>query len=552
MAEGETQPKTTPAWIKLAPMFLLTFVAALAISRLDIMGLYDSLVPLSDRIALRVAAPIHSHEGQKHITVVLINEAFMKRVGGGEKGWPLASETMRNLLQQIADAGPKALFLDVVLTDMPRPVRAGRQPDGDKGIVALAGDLGEISRGVPILVTNTLNIQPGREAHCVSDWTDIDALGDNGTLSAPIRAAAIASRAYSDGGKAAGLEVIAANWLDARDQYPIGIAVASHDKACNATVDDMPALLAAPEKYVQGGYLASPATALYALYCRGSREGCPDIRRLDLAGQPGGYRLYAIGPRVQQRMLVRWGSRQSPQMQADFAQAERADDCIAQNTDSVAYEAIVQSVHAILPFLNEMFDNTDRTCPYFDTLTADEVIETERYFPDENPQDFLRRYLKGRIVMVGSDLPYVQDRIASPIAGELPGVYLHAMALDNLIDYGNGYQRQPTGLNWWLEGIVEALSVALLAIGLPLLTARLVRLEWVVMRIERSAMFRLAAFFATLAVLLLLVLVLALCLTALIWPVLGFNPVFVALAITIPLIEELRHEFFPLHAEHAG
>lgn len=57
-----------------------------------------------------------------------------------------------------------------------------------------------------------------------------------------------------------------------------------------------------------------------------------------------------------------------------------------------------------------------------------------------NPLDLLRE----RIVFVGVNLPALNGRVISPVQGQLPGVYFHAVALDNLITYGANYPRQPS------------------------------------------------------------------------------------------------------------
>jgi CHASE2 domain-containing sensor protein len=39
-------------------------------------------------------------------------------------------------------------------------------------------------------------------------------------------------------------------------------------------------------------------------------------------------------------------------------------------------------------------------------------------------------------VLIGADILGSGDRIESPVHGQVPGVYLHAMALDNLLTFG--------------------------------------------------------------------------------------------------------------------
>lgn len=84
---------------------------------------------------------------------------------------------------------------------------------------------------------------------------------------------------------------------------------------------------------------------------------------------------------------------------------------------------------------------------------------------------FVKTRLEGRFVMIGTALQGSNDRVQSPIHGRLPGVYLHAAALGNLLDDGAGY-KQATELgfpgDWphikvWLVLLVGLLPV--LAVG---------------------------------------------------------------------------------------
>lgn len=55
--------------------------------------------------------------------------------------------------------------------------------------------------------------------------------------------------------------------------------------------------------------------------------------------------------------------------------------------------------------------------------------------------DLTRHLLKGRVVMYGADLQSVGDISNSPLHGAIPGVFVHAMALDNLWVFKDRYPR---------------------------------------------------------------------------------------------------------------
>ncbi len=78
--------------------------------------------------------------------------------------------------------------------------------------------------------------------------------------------------------------------------------------------------------------------------------------------------------------------------------------------------------------------------------------------------------LQGKVVMYGASLSGVQDLVFTPNRDILPGVYLHAMALDNLLTWGSKYKSgtaSPVPLvevvPKWLLDLIALFPVALLA-----------------------------------------------------------------------------------------
>jgi hypothetical protein len=74
-----------------------------------------------------------------------------------------------------------------------------------------------------------------------------------------------------------------------------------------------------------------------------------------------------------------------------------------------------------------------RGCAYTTTVFAHEL--TDLFDGSGAP------LLKDKIVLLGASVPGIPDYVDTPVNGKLPGVYLHAMALDNLMKYGSGYPR---------------------------------------------------------------------------------------------------------------
>jgi CHASE2 domain-containing sensor protein len=81
-------------------------------------------------------------------------------------------------------------------------------------------------------------------------------------------------------------------------------------------------------------------------------------------------------------------------------------------------------------------DGEQPMCVYHETIRAGQFTSTT---PEEEAR--LRQLIEGKVVLIGTALADSGDLVLSPIHGKIPGVYLHAMALDNLFTYGPGYAR---------------------------------------------------------------------------------------------------------------
>lgn len=114
-------------------------------------------------------------------------------------------------------------------------------------------------------------------------------------------------------------------------------------------------------------------------------------------------------------------------------------------------------VHTAFPGVME---EMRQRCPYTPTLSAVHLDD-----PGYN------RLLSGKTVLVGADLAALGDWVVTPMHGKMPGVYLHAMALDNLLTYHDNYIKLDAkgfGEVWALP----AAFLALIALGFSLLRVR--------------------------------------------------------------------------------
>ncbi len=182
------------------------------------------------------------------------------------------------------------------------------------------------------------------------------------------------------------------------------------------------------------GVLETPALQLYREYCR--RHTCASL--------PADATAAAQLP----PMTVQWGVHQSP------LQAHVAD--IGACTVPGLIDQLLQAVFW------KLGNNARSNCAYNLTLSASDLEVTE---PDD--QALIRQLLQGKLVLVGARISGTGDVTLSPLHGKLPGVYLHAMALDNLINWGMDYYRATPSLAELgipYSGSVDVLDVIELAL----------------------------------------------------------------------------------------
>ena len=97
-------------------------------------------------------------------------------------------------------------------------------------------------------------------------------------------------------------------------------------------------------------------------------------------------------------------------------------------------------------------------CPYNLTYSVAQLATL--------PEEQLVQSLKDRYVLIGAVVPGHNDLIDSPVHGTIPGVFLHAMALDNLLTFGSNYKRST---NWDFPPSFELFTAGLLSVLIVLI-----------------------------------------------------------------------------------
>jgi CHASE2 domain-containing sensor protein len=140
------------------------------------------------------------------------------------------------------------------------------------------------------------------------------------------------------------------------------------------------------------------------------------------------------------RLSLTWGFGGSPQSAAFNGRAQD-DACIMQNTNfltrlAAAARAFLNALGRALFSQRGVRDAAEIRCIYNDSLNAATLLSGRN-------EAAMEAMLSNRIVLIGSSHRQSGDLQSIPHVGVVPGVFVHAMALDNLIEWGPNYHRPP-------------------------------------------------------------------------------------------------------------
>lgn len=183
------------------------------------------------------------------------------------------------------------------------------------------------------------------------------------------------------------------SWSEQSDQYPLALATGL-------------------------GLMETPAMALYRHYCQG--RAC--------AGLPKDVQAASEASPI----AVQWGNEPPAQQ----ALVSRLGNC---NTGQAS---LLGAIGEFFEGLVAKRKGSDKgRCPYTLTLNASDLEANSA-----EDRELVRSLLQDRLVLVGADITSANDVVTSPVHGSIPGVYLHAMALDNLISKGMSYNHDPDSM----------------------------------------------------------------------------------------------------------
>jgi hypothetical protein len=462
-------------------LVILTSVAFIAFVRLvDPFGLSTATKEISREVFDAVfIAPWYDQLGVESVgerdvqdaaTVVLITDRSLRR---SELSWPLPATQLNFMLRSLAAYDPAAVVLDVVLTqERPDPrippderpattrsgssasnrVWAGRRCGGKRASQSRFAALSELYRPLP---------RGERNAGEASTEKIPLLVGVPNPKHSPHTACRLAPAPdrflLPSDLLIPGLRCIATptlvQWRSAQEPETIPLKVPYDPGACS-------------QRFARGEMLV-PAAAALAAFCNrvlrsdmGTASAYPGCRHLGLS-QSSKRRAVSLGD-VRQRMdgpsFVHWGLKASTSYRYFAAEAEadaaaetsRAERCPSSGSSGPAdpLRRIAWMAEIITPELLDRSAGTEMEtpharCTYTPTIFADLKHWPMRTLTDvpaadgQGTVDLPRDLIEDRVVFIGTDLEVYRDRVDAPVHGTLPGVYLHAMAFDNLLRFGD-------------------------------------------------------------------------------------------------------------------
>jgi hypothetical protein len=401
---------------------LLISVAFFCLLLMDPFGIETASDRRSEQAALRVTAPFYVDSGD--VVVVLIDDDFLVRSG---KSWPLPYADQGRLLRNIFQGGPAVVFLDMLY----RQKHGNVSIPGDGAAVVddpmnLIGPVNSFDRTTLIFsaqirsdlrATTMPTLCPDEPSAETVELQDSESLLPE-------------FRRWQQG-RANRVQVALIGWWGCGDRYPLRVGTEAGQ--------------------------STPAMAMLEAYCldpRRQEPGCRLLRAQDgTAGSDGSF----AAP-----LLVRWGAFPPTQQRQFYS----AGVCQRYTDPDGGVSALRRFRTSITQLLLGIFEdlrdsprpNLSLPCPSVTVLPASAV----RY---GDPTE-VRALLRDKIVLVGARVTGISDWHQSPVHGQVPGVILHAAAVDNLLGLGDRYARD---MSSGVAAGTAALLLALLAFSVPII-----------------------------------------------------------------------------------
>ena len=186
------------------------------------------------------------------------------------------------------------------------------------------------------------------------------------------------------------------------------------------------------------GYKPSTALLMYQEYCKTKNKYCKEILEAD--------------QRFNLPMIVRWNIDQHPKQNQHLDTPENCKN-ISAYSHSLQFLSKSYSYGAITNLERQELRNK---CLPILTLSLYELFQEGSF-----DSDLLEQAIHEKSVFIGYDLSGVNDKYISPVHGQLPGVFFHAMALMNLYVSGDKYWKAPRPIGNYNISEIDLIQAAM-------------------------------------------------------------------------------------------
>lgn len=435
-------------YVRAAAASLIAALLAFTVAKLDIAGAETSSDRSSDAIAQRVFAPFYGADrrGQDRVSVVYLDDLDADALKStlGWDAWPPSFSDYALILGSLTggERKPRAVFVDFVFTgDTVRDAdaRGCGVGDSERTFAAHCG----YWRFLDVLSAVTRHERWKEYAGCYADpLTKIACIIEAGGVpvllarSDPAELPRWTLRQREIGGALRGAEpggpaVFVTALVDVYD-YPLRRTYTGLERAAALGVE---------------GYDLTPAAGLYAAGCISEPSFCDEPAWKD-ARETARRLLYGevVTPSrwptaFEYPLSLWWGGRLAEgQAEATEAVTGRRPDCRTlapvEGWFAASREVLARALREALPATSDK----RAECPHsfhvsYAGLAAGNTLSEGTF----------NRLVDGKLLLLGAQYRASNDWVVSPVHGQTPGVYIHAMALDNLFEAGRGYRRGGEG-----------------------------------------------------------------------------------------------------------
>lgn len=186
-----------------------------------------------------------------------------------------------------------------------------------------------------------------------------------------------------------------------------------------------------------GGYSLSAAPALYAAYCLSQEDKC-GIPEFENALSSSNTSPEGFSKELKSPISVVWGMGPHKFQEKINAGAKLISSCqFKNNSDIISFSNFIGYAERTAQILFDRTPNFD--CKPFLSIPYNGIPSL--FGSDLQIENEVRSIFDSKLIIIGEINEASTDWVRTPLGQNVPGLYLHAMALANLLDFGVEYRK---------------------------------------------------------------------------------------------------------------